>query len=198
MDRVHSPLADGEFPFLCLALFFLCGVAAGQVLALGAPDSVGLELRRYLSEEYSSGAFSRNGYALLSVAAAYFRYPMLALFAGFTSAGIALLCGTAAAYGLFLSFAAGCFAAAWGREGLVLAGAALGIRCAVTLPCFFLMAVPAMEDSAARMRGQGILRDTKARKRRMALCGAVLVSGIWAELYLTPRLLQWAVERILS
>ena len=107
----------------------------------------------------------------------------------------------AAAAGFFPAYAAGCLTASFGGRGLLLALAFFGFRCLVTVPCFFLLAAPAM-DRAAALRGL-------SRGRRCAAfsaCGRgcwlgfgivclILCLGAWIELRLSPFLLRALLER---
>ena len=86
-------------------------------------------------------------------------------------------------------------------KGLLLALAFFGFRCLVTVPCFFLLAAPAMGRAAA-LRGL-------SRGRRCAAfsaCGRgcwlgfgivclILCLGAWIELRLSPFLLHALLER---
>ena len=94
------------------------------------------------------------------------------------AAGAALILPVLAAEGFFLSFSAGCFAAALGRSGVLLALAAFGVRCLIVLPCSIY---PAM------------LVGERNRWRKLAVCGALLLLGMALELTLVPRLVQWAL-----
>ena len=94
------------------------------------------------------------------------------------AAGAALILPVLAAEGFFLSFSAGCFAAALGRSGVLLALAAFGVRCLIVLPCSIY---PAM------------LVGERDRWRKLAVCGALLLLGMALELTLVPRLVQWAL-----
>ena len=134
-----GPLASSLPCMLLLALFFLGGAILGQVLAGRVPGETGLELRQYLEDYVRLGGEVSPG-AAVSAAAVYFRYPLLAFLLGFASIGVVLLPVSAAAFGFFLSFAVCCFTAAFGPDGVLLALAALGLRCVVTMPCFFLLA----------------------------------------------------------
>lgn len=119
-----------------------------------------------------------------------------------------LLCGNpvAAAAGgccglFFPAYAAGVPDASFGGRGLLLALAFFGFRCLVTVPCFFLLAAPAMGRAAA-LRGL-------SRGRRCAAfsaCGRgcwlgfgivclILCLGAWIELRLSPFLLRALLER---
>lgn len=178
-----------------LALCFLAGVLFGQVLSGRVPDAAGEELSRYLQSyvrlEEPAGA------PALTAAALYFRYPLLAFFLGFTSLGVALLPCLSAAWGFFLSFSVCCFTAAFGPRGVLLALAVFGLRCAVTLPCYFLLAAPALGVSASLASlslgmGRRAVPAVYSRENwlRLAGCCGALLAGMCAELYLSPWLLR--------
>ena len=134
---------------LLLALFFLAGVLLGQVLSGRVPDTTGDELRRYL-EDYVrlGGEGAPTVQTALSALVIYFRYPLFAFLLGFASIGVVLLPCVTAAYGFFLSFSVCCFTAAFGVDGVLLALAVFGLRCMVTLPCYFLLAAASWGTSA--------------------------------------------------
>lgn len=191
---------------LLLALFFLGGILLGQVLSGRVPDGTGDELKRYLTDYVrvgGEGALSAK--AAFSTLIIYFRYPLLAFLLGFASVGIVLLPGAAAACGFFLSFSVCCFTAAFGRDGVLLALAVFGLRCLVTLPCFFLLAVPSWGTSAAlanlsfgRGRRTAPVMYGKAYWLRLGGTAAALLAGVCVELLLSPPLLRLILERILK
>ena len=139
---------------LLLALFFLAGVLLGQVLSGRVPDTTGDELRRYL-EDYVrlGGEGAPTVQTALSALVIYFRYPLFAFLLGFASIGVVLLPCVTAAYGFFLSFSVCCFTAAFGVDGVLLALAVFGLRCMVTLPCYFLLAAASWGTSAGLAAG---------------------------------------------
>ena len=198
-----GPLASSLPCMLLLALFFLCGAILGQVLAGRVPGETGLELRQYLEDYVRLGGEVSPG-AAVSAAAVYFRYPLLAFLLGFASIGVVLLPVSAAAFGFFLSFAVCCFTAAFGPDGVLLALAALGLRCVVTMPCFFLLA-PSSCGTAAGLAAVsfGSGRRTapacgRVDWRRFGACSLALAAGVCGELTLTPALLRLALERVLG
>ena len=87
--------------------------------------------------------------AMLSALVLYYRYPLFAVLLGFAYIGVALLPCLTAEFGFSLSFSVCCFPVSFGGNGVLLALAVFGVRCAVTLPVFFLLAVPAWGNSAA-------------------------------------------------
>jgi len=189
---------------LFLALFFFIGVILGQVLAARVPASVGDELDRYL-RHFVTLEEPVSPRAVLSALVLYFRYPLLAFLLGFASIGVVLLPGMATAFGFFLSFSVSCFAAAFGGEGILMALAVSGVRCAVTLPCFLVLAIPSWRTSAALaalMFGKGRRAAPVAYGRtcwmRMAVCAAVLLAGMCLDLLVSPWLLQVALGRVLA
>ena len=183
-----------------LALFFLAGVCLGQVLAGRVPREAGRELSEYL-QHYVTVEGGVTGGAVLSALVLYLRYPLLAALLGFASIGVVLLPCTALLFGFFLSFSVCCFTAAFGADGLLVALAALGWRCLVTLPVFFLLAVPGWGFSAglaAVSFGRGQRPSPAGRDwwLRAAVCGAVLLAGVCVELVLPPVLLRLALAKL--
>lgn len=202
-DGQSAPLSR----LVLLALFFLGGVFLGQVLSGRVPDATGDELGRYLTDylRLEGGEAEQGARAALSTAVIYFRYPLAAFLLGFTSLGVLLLPCATVAYGFFLSFSVCCFTASFGTEGVLLALAVFGLRCAVTLPCYLLLAVPAWGASAvlAGMSfGQGRRMAPVDYGRqfwlRVGAVSAVLAAAICLDLFLSPWLLRLVLERILG
>ncbi len=190
---------------LFLALFFLGGILLGQVLAGRVPAAAGEELERYLSDYVGldRGEFSAG--TILSALLLYLRYPLLAFLLGFASVGVLLLPLTAAAFGFFLSFSVCCFTAVFGADGVLLALSVFGLRCLVTLPCYFLLAVPAWGTAAALAslsfgRGRRAAPVSYGRGcwlRATAVLGALL-AGVCLELLISPWLLRLTLSRVLA
>lgn len=184
---------------LLLSAFFIGGVMVGQVLSarMGA-DAAG-QLRRYLTD-FLRVEEGRTAASLLSAALLYFRYPLLAVFLGLTVAGVVLLPCAAAVMGALLSFSVCCFARCFGAEGVLLALAVLGLRCLVTLPCFFLLAADGWSASAA-LTGLSFGKGRRAAVRISwpQLCGvaAVLAVGMCVEWIVSPALVRFVLERVL-
>lgn len=191
---------------LFLALFFLGGVVLGQVLAGRVPDTTGDELSRYLTDYVRlGGSGSISAGTALSSLVVYFRYPLLAFLLGFASIGIVLLPCATVAFGFFLSFSVCCFTAAFGAGGVLLSLAVFGLRCMVTLPCYFLLAVPSWGASAAlaslsfgRGRRSAPVAYGSRWWLRLAVCGAVLLAGVCVDLFCSPWLLRLVLERLLA
>ena len=191
---------------LLLALFFLAGIFLGQVLSGRVPDATGDELRRYL-EDYMQlgGGGAPTARTVLSALVIYFRYPLMAFLLGFASIGVVLLPGVTAAYGFFLSFSVCCFTAAFGTDGVLLAMAVFGLRCLVTMPCYFLLAASSWGTAAGlaavsfgRGRRTAPVVYGRACWVRFGACCLALLAGVCAELFLSPVLLRLMLERILG
>ena len=187
---------------LFLALFFFAGIVLGQVFSSRVPDATGEELAHYL-KDYLRVEAELTPRAALSAAVLYFRYPLAAFLLGFASIGVLLLPFATGAFGFFLSFSVCCFTAAFGPDGVLLALAVFGLRCAVTLPCYFLLAVPALERSLALARlsfgwGRSPVEYGRDWWRRLAVLSGGLLGGMCAELMLTPWFLRQLLERMLE
>ena len=198
-DTGHAPFLPR---LLLLASCFLGGILLGQVVLGRVPDETGVELSRYLTDYMrleQTGSWSAQ--ALLSALVLYLRYPLLAFILGFASIGVVLLPCAALSFGFFLSFSVCCFTAAFGTDGMLLALAMFGVRCAVTLPCFLLLAVPSLETSAALVRATFGSRPAmplygSACWKRLCVVLLVLAAGICVESLFSPRFLGFALERI--
>ena len=189
---------------LLLALFFFVGVVLGQVVAARMPVSAGDELERYL-HHFVALEEPVSLRAVLPAVVLYFRYPLLAFFLGFASVGLVLLPCVAVAFGFFLSFSVSCFVAVFGKDGIPVALAVSGIRCAVTLPCFFALAVPSWKASAALAHfasGKGRRSAPVIYGRvcwlRLVVCVGILLAGLCLDLFVSPWFLKVALERVLT
>ena len=189
---------------LFLALFFLVGVGLGQVLAGRVPDNTGQELTEYL-RHYVMLEDGLSPQTVWSALVLYLRYPLLAVLLGFSSIGVVLLPCLSAAFGWSLSFSVCCFTAAFGADGVLLALAVFGLRCAVTLPCYFLLAVPACGTASALAamsfgRGRRAAPVTYGRAwwQRLGVCSLILLAGMCLDLFVSPWFLRLALGRILA
>ena len=196
IHRISLPIV------LLPALCFLAGLLLGQSAMACVPDSTGEELRRYLQEFAALKQEETSSLpVILRTAALYLRYPVLAFLGGFSALGLALIPCAAAAFGFFLSFAVCCFAATFGGAGILLALALMGIRCAVTLPCFFLVAGPALRRSgemalAALGKGRWDRRGIRDDWFRFGAAILMLLAGLCVDGLLSPWLLKAALAGI--
>ena len=203
--RLAATGQDFWFRLLLLAFFFVCGVLLGRALsARGAGGPAG-ELKTYL-EGYLSLPEAKGFWETLpSSLFLYFRYPVLAFLLGYLGAGIALLPLGAAAFGFSLSFSVCCFAAAFGGAGVLLALAVFGIRSLVSVPGFFLLAVPALRSAALRSslpfgRGKRVAsaESKTGRWKRLFAVSAALLAALLLESALSPGLLRLVWEHFIA
>lgn len=188
-----------RLPALVLVcLLLVLGAVLGFAVCRAVPQQDRQELSDYL-HQYAQATVDGRGpsASALSVAAAYFRYPLAAALLGLTAAGLVLLPVLSVAQGFFLSFSVGCFARALGRGGVYLALAAFGPRCLFVLPCTLLLTVQGLSAAARRRDGQKVRLTEGAYWRRVGLCGLILLIGAALELTFGPRLLQWVIARTL-
>lgn len=188
-----------RLPALVLVcLLLVLGAVLGFAVCRAVPQQDRQELSDYLHQYAQATTDGRGPSAsALSVAAAYFRYPLAAALLGLTAAGLVLLPVLSVAQGFFLSFSVGCFARALGRGGVYLALAAFGPRCLFVLPCTLLLTVQGLSAAARRRDGQKVRLTEGAYWRRVGLCGLILLIGAALELTFGPRLLQWVIARTL-
>lgn len=188
-----------RLPALVLVcLLLVLGAVLGFAVCRAVPQQDRQELSDYLRQYAQATADGRGPSAsALSVAAAYFRYPLAAALLGLAAAGLVLLPVLSVAQGFFLSFSVGCFARALGRGGVYLALAAFGPRCLFVLPCTLLLTVQGLSAAARRRDGQKVRLTEGAYWRRVGLCGLILLIGAALELTFGPRLLQWVIARTL-
>ena len=191
---------------LLLAVFFAGGILLGQALAGRVPDGTGAELRRYLTDflQLEDGA-ADHARTAVSAVAIYFRYPLAAFLLAFTAAGAVLLPCVTVAYGCFLSFSVCCFTAAFGGAGVLLAMAVFGIRSLVSIPGFFLLAVPALRSAALRSpfpfgRGKRVASPGNDTGRWKGLCAvsAALLAALLLESALSSGLLRLVWEHFIA
>lgn len=141
LHRRHMPvLQPPKARLYILCLFLAAGVLAGFLAGRAvAPEDL-LSLSRYVTGYARLNAEEPRSAGLWQVLWTYLRYPAAAFLLGCTAWGVMLIPLTCAAQGFFLSFAVQCFAAALGKQGVVLALAALGLRCLFTIPCLLTIA----------------------------------------------------------
>ena len=181
-----SPAAEARLYILCL--FLAAGILAGFLAGRTVASEDLLSLSRYVTGYARLNAEEPRSAGLWQVLWTYLRYPAAAFLLGCTAWGVMLIPLTCAAQGFFLSFAVQCFAAALGKQGVVLALAALGLRCLFTIPCLLTIAA----DSFACAWRRAERQKPEVRDRRsVIICVFVLLTGTVAECALVPRLFAW-------
>ena len=205
----HRHLPRGEVSYFLslglLAVFFLAGAVYGQVSAKSNPDAIAAELHQYLVGycALDTGA-EGSGRVFLSALLIYFRYPLLALFLGFTIPGALTLPIIASVFGFFLSYASCCFARAFGETGIQLAAAVFGLRCLVSLPCFLVLATTSIQGATNSLFEHFFARGKRMQVQRLGLewwllvsvIVAILLAGALSEVLLAPILLKKVFQSI--
>ncbi len=204
-QRRYLAGGNGSF-FLCLgllAVFFLAGTVLGQVSAKSDPDTIAMELHQYLMDYFSLDSREEGiGWVFLSALVIYFRYPLMAFFLSFLLPGALVLPFVSAAFGFFLSYAACCFARAFGENGVLLAVAVFGLRCLITIPCFFALAVPAVQRAMNLLFEKFFGSGKRMQAQRLGLewwlvaciIAAALLAGALSEVLLAPVLLRSVIQ----
>ena len=206
--KKQYPCKGGQFSslvrLLFLACFFLLGVILGQVMATRLPDATGKELDRYLTDYFSLERVPLSSQSIFSALVLYVRYPLAAFFLGFTSVGVLLLPLVSILFGFFLAFSVSCLTAAYAGGGVLVALAAFGLRCLVTIPCYFTLAIPSWDASASLAalslgRGRRVVSVVYGKQwwLRLASVTAILFLSVCLELFVTPWLLELALEHVL-
>ena len=186
----------GLWRLALLGFCFCGGILLGQLAARSVPEASRTELAAYL-RQYAAvwGEPTDRTASLLRVAGVYLRYPLLAFLFGLSAAGVALIPLLCAAQGFFLSFSVCCFAAALGRDGVLLALAALGLRCLFVLPCTLCLADAGFAQ-ACRAMPRLRPRRLELNWRMLLFCVFVLLTGTVVECAIVPKFFALILARI--
>lgn len=189
---------------LALGLLFVAGALGGHVCAglwMGLDDgSLGDYLRSFCAL-YDSGLVSGG---VLDTLWHYFGWALLVFLAGFSAVGAGLIPLFSGCFGFLGMYAVSCFVRCFGRWGVVVAMAALGVRFLFTLPVFFLLAEAAWPQAAQL----AVLSLGKGKRSapvlysggyftRFVLCVVYLTVGVCCERFLVPALIRSALRAVL-
>lgn len=203
-DRLVRALDDAA-AFRARLVLLCCVYAAGGLLGMlayrGVTQDSAVQLQDYIRHfAVLSTDTAEPAAALISVLVVYFRYPVLVYLAGFAAVGLLIVPGICLVQGFSLAFAVCCFIGALGRDGLLLALVAFGLRSFCTLACTLCLAVSSMGRAYARLGAGGKKGKRQATTAQVAwqpvFCLVALLLGVAAELCMVPRLLQLALARI--
>ena len=131
----------------------------------------------------------------LSTAAAYLRCPLLAFLCGLSAAGAVLIPALCMVQGFCLSFSVCCFAASLGHEGVLLALAALGLRCLFVLPCMLCISQDGF-SRACRALSQKRPVKSEIPWRMLLFCVFVLLTGTVVECAIVPKFFALILARL--
>ena len=194
----RSALEPAVLQGLLLAALCAAGMLAGFWYAGRCQEDAGQTLQQYL-EGYCQ-LYSDTGSAVSTLTAVrlYFSYIVAAFLLGFTALGTVALPALAIAYGFTAMFSVASFVGCFGRSGVLLALAALGVRVAFTLPCFLWVGTHAWASALSMTSCRGrrcapVPRDS-AYYYRLFFCVVWLIVGILCEQTVTPHFFQAAMK----
>ncbi len=184
--------------FLFCAVFFFFGIVIGAISACNIPADESAVLKGFFCS-VQSGVFKPGG--LSGSLAKAFLFHTIAVLLGFSAIGFIFLPLLSFVRGFFITFAAAAIIAAFGKSGIAVAFALLGLPSLIALPCFFILSLQAFAASyslAARL----FRRSTASSIYRKdyfvscAVCSAVLIFSALIEAYLSPLLASLAAGKL--
>ena len=189
--------APPDMRLLTLCVCFLIGMLAAWPAQRGIGGEALTQLSAYV-QRYARLADGRaqQPVSVLSTAAAYLRCPLLAFLCGLSGAGAVLIPTLCMAQGFFLSFSVCCFAASMGHDGVLLALAALGLRCLFVLPCMLCISQDGFSRSCRALSCKRA--DVAGIPWRMLLfCVFVLLTGTVVECAIVPKFFALILARLM-
>ncbi len=187
---------------LCLALLFVLGAALGYIWALRCAEQSAPALSAYLDgyrrllEEGRAGEIS-----LFAAARLYLFVPVVLCLLGFLSVGVLLVPTMVAAFGFSSMFAVTCFLTLYGKDGVVLAFVAVGVRLLFQLPCILWLGAHAWAAASERIPKRGGKRVERMvcgseYWLRFVVCVVLLLIGVAIERSVTSAIFQGAVKAL--
>ena len=189
---------------ILLTVLFGFGIVIGQGFAEYIPPDIIEQFKIYLTyytrlQEMQKLTPVSLGVLLLL----YFRYPVIVFLMSFSCIHIFLVSILTILYGFSLSLTVSCLILSFGIDGLFLAVALLGIRCLISLPCYFLIAVPAsagkyrlLESFQGSKSGACFSGCRTSYRTRFIFCASILMVGILMEYIVTPLLIRMALRKL--
>ena len=186
-------------PDLCLVILWIClliGMLAAWPVHRGISSEALTQLSAYVQSyaQLSDGRVQQPA-SVLSTAAAYLRCPLLAFLCGLSAAGAVLIPALCMVQGFCLSFSVCCFAASLGHEGVLLALAALGLRCLFVLPCMLCISQDGF-SRACRALSQKRPVKSEIPWRMLLFCVFVLLTGTVVECAIVPKFFALILARL--
>ena len=184
-----------------VSFVFILGVTAGALLAHrmdAGPDSA---LFAYL-QGYAGLVQQDGGIPLWRAFADAFLFPALALAAGFTLFGAAVIPLLLLVRGFLLSFSIAAFVSVFGINGLWLALGELGFQCVFGVPCLIVlsaygahMALKLLSVARGGLPGGGAMIN-RGLVLRLGICTLLLTACALTDAYATPILRDWIAARV--
>lgn len=194
-NRARSS-APPDMCLLILCICFLIGMLAAWPVHRGISSEALTQLSAYVQSyaQLSDGQVQQPA-SVLSTAAAYLRCPLLAFLCGLSAAGAVLIPALCMVQGFCLSFSVCCFAASLGHEGVLLALAALGLRCLFVLPCMLCISQDGF-SRACRALSQKRPVKSEIPWRMLLFCVFVLLTGTVVECAIVPKFFALILARL--
>ena len=188
--------APPDMCLLILCICFLIGMLAAWPVHRGISSEALTQLSAYVQSyaQLSDGRVQQPA-SVLSTAAAYLRCPLLAFLCGLSAAGAVLIPALCVVQGFCLSFSVCCFAASLGHEGVLLALAALGLRCLFVLPCMLCISQDGF-SRACRALSQKRPVKSEIPWRMLLFCVFVLLTGTVVECAIVPKFFALILARL--
>ena len=188
--------APPDMCLLILCICFLIGMLAAWPVHRGISSEALTQLSTYVQSyaQLSDGRVQQPA-SVLSTAAAYLRCPLLAFLCGLSAAGAVLIPALCMVQGFCLSFSVCCFAASLGHEGVLLALAALGLRCLFVLPCMLCISQDGF-SRACRALSQKRPVKSEIPWRMLLFCVFVLLTGTVVECAIVPKFFALILARL--
>ncbi|MCL2409799.1 MAG: hypothetical protein FWC96_09385 [Oscillospiraceae bacterium] len=195
---IAEPEAGSDYLGLivCGALF-ICGAIVGTAAAGVAGDA---GLSDYMAGYLTLGGDVRIG-GFFSALLGAWTYPLAAILLGFSVFGVFFVPALAAVRGFFLCFSISAIVRYFGGDGVLLALAIFGVSAAITVPCFFILAVQSFSSSLYVFKSVTMRVGVTAPYRggffrRILVCAAVLMGSALIDTLFVPRLIGFAAGRI--
>lgn len=194
--KYARPSAPPDMRLLTLCICFLIGMLAAWPVHRRIGSEALAQLGAYV-QSYAQLAEGRvqQPASVLSTAAAYLRCPLLAFLCGLSAAGAVLIPALCMVQGFCLSFSVCCFAASLGHQGVLLALAALGLRCLFLLPCMLCISQDGFSRACQTLTQK---RPVKSGIpwRMLLFCVFVLLTGTVVECAIVPKFFALILARL--
>lgn len=193
------------FYLMILAAFFLGGCLSGIQYSELCAETSGIVMLEYLYDFCKTAQLTVPRSSFLQTAALFFFYPTTVFFMGLSPLGVLIIPVLSFFLGFGFIFTVQCFLYVFARAGIFPALALFFIRILVTLICFLVLAVEALPQ-AWRIAQITIKNGKRCEtvyhgKRYLVLaffCLIVLGFGVCCEMFFTPMLFQFSLNRIFS
>lgn len=196
-EREYSPLLSLLFLSVCFFFGIILGHGLSKLITVETTRQLNQYLLDYVSLELDSDIHIRM---IVSSLVVYLRYPLLVFLLGFSSIGTGMIPLLTLVCGAFLSFSVSCLSAAFENSGIILALVIFGFRSLISLPCYFLIAVPAWRMSIKRTNffsGRSYRHVAASYGRShwicCGVCSTVLVIASFLEVIVGPQLLEYVL-----